>query len=244
MHIEIIGSTSAGKTTLANKMVSAGNINGEVVVLSDDFILEQLHINWIESGFLRRRSVELVAFATCLKRMTEYKEFIGFVLREGKSSPGSWFYKINRMRNVIRKIGIFEFISQRAAGEHVVLADNEGLLQGVHNLFVHQNYESDVTKISRYVDLAPLPDVVLFIQQDEDILVSRTLKRGHARITRKSPENVVHFVNQAVTVFNELVSIPQIKERLLIVDSGMNLSNGDDEFSSIDFNRVANLIHS
>lgn len=244
MHIELIGSTSAGKTTLANKMINKGNKNGENVSLSDDFMLEQVHLSWVKNGFARRRLVEIVAYAICLKHITTYKEFIGFVFREGKSSPGTWFYKINRIRNVIRKIGIFEFISQRSGAQQVVLADNEGLLQGIHNLFVHQNSETDVTKIAQYVELVPLPDVVLYLKQEEEVLVSRTLKRGHARIAESSPERVAQFIGQAVTVFNELINIPKIQEKLLIVDGGLNINSEDEDLLSGNIHRIANLVHS
>ena len=104
MHIELIGSTSAGKTTLAKKMVGAGRNSGVDISLSDDFMLEQLHLGWVKNEFFRRRLVEMIAFIVCLTYLARYNEFFGFVIREGKYSPGSWFYKINRIRNVCRKI--------------------------------------------------------------------------------------------------------------------------------------------
>lgn len=242
MHIELIGSTSAGKTTLANKMVKTGTKNGLSVSLSDDFILENLHLNWVKNDFMRRRLVEIVAFVICFMHLPKYIKFIDFVLREGKSSPGTWFYKINRIRNVIRKIGIFEFISRRCSAQQVVLADNEGLLQGVHNLFVHQNSKVDTTKIAKYVELLPLPDVVLFVQQGEQLLVSRTLERGHSRVDGSSPEMVIDFIGQAVTVFNEMINIPRIQERLLIMDGALNICSRDECSQSADIHRVAELI--
>lgn len=243
MHIEIIGSTSAGKTTLANKMLISGRENGVAIALSDDFMLEELHLSWVKNDFTRRRLVELIAFTSCLKYLTKYKEFIGFVISEGNSSPGTWIYKINRIRNVIRKIGIFEFISRRTDTHQVVLADNEGLLQGVHNLFVHSNSQADMSKIAKYVELVPLPDVVLYLHQEEDVLVSRTLERGHARISGHSPEEAAHFIGQAVCVFNEVINNPKIQDRLLIVDGGLD-GNSEDEKSLI-FNiyQVADLVH-
>lgn len=243
MHIEIIGPTSAGKTTLAKKMAYAGRENGVTIALSDDFMIEQFHLDWVNHEFARRRLVELIAYVNCLKYLAKYWEFIGFVIKEGISSPGTWFYKINRIRNVFRKIGIFEFISQRSNAREVVLVDNEGLLQGVHNLFVHSNYQADMSKISRYIELIPLPDVVLYLHQDEDILVSRTLERGHARVSEHSPEEVAHFISQAVSVFNQVINNPKIQDRLLIVDGGLD-GNSEDEKSLI-FNiyQVADLVH-
>lgn len=244
MHIELIGSTSAGKTTLAKKMIQVGKERGVDVCLSDDFILEQVHLSWVRIEFVRRRLIEMISFAVWLTCLSRYEEFFKYVLHEGKNSPGSWFYKINRIRNVIRKIGIFEFISRRSGSQQIVLADNEGILQGVHNLFVHQNSRADLHKIASYVELVPLPDVVLYLQQEEEVLVSRTLGRGHARVAGSSPDKVVHFIKQAVAVFNEMINIPKIQKRLLIVDGGLNIHFETENSFDINFHRVSELVQS
>ena len=244
MHIELVGSTSAGKTTLAKEMVVAGKRSGIKVYLSDDFLLEQMHLNWVKNDFIRRRLVEFFAFAVFLRHPAKYNEFVTFVFREGKISSGSWLYKVNRIRNVIRKIGIFEFITLRSNSHQVVLADNEGLLQGVHNLFVHQNSHADETKIAKYVELIPLPDVILFLRQDETILVSRTLKRGHARVDGSSPEKVTHFIRQAIAVFDELIAVPKIQERLLVVDGEKNIHSENRNLLNANIHLVTDLVRS
>jgi len=244
MHIDLIGSTSAGKTTLAKKMMEAGKNSGVDVSLSDDFMLEQLYLGWVKNEFFRRRFVEIIAFMIWLTCLAKYKEFFGFVVRESRSSPGSWFYKMNRIRNVIRKIGIYEFISRRVGSQQVVLADNEGILQGVHNLFVHQNGQADLHKIARYVELVPLPDVVLYLRQEESVLVARTIERGHGRVTENSHDKVVHFVRQAVAVFNELINVPKVQERLLIVDGQLNIQHEVESSVGVKFQRVSELVRS
>jgi len=243
MHIEIIGSTSAGKTTLARKMVQAGVKTGQTVSLSDDFMLEQSRLNWIGNAFVRRRLVETIAFVMVFKCFSRYRNFIDFVLREGRNSPGSWFYKINRIRNVIRKIGIFEFIAQNAKSRQIVLVDNEGLLQGVHNLFVHQDSQADLDKITRYVELVPLPNIVLYLQQDETVLVSRTLSRGHGRVAR-AQASVAHFIKQAILAFEAMAKLPVIRERLLVVDGQLNIQSNDVEPEKTVFRQAMDLIQS
>jgi hypothetical protein len=242
MHVELIGSTSAGKTTLAKKMVEVGKERGLDVFLSDDFMLQRAHLSWVRNEFVRRRLIEAISIAVGLTCLHRYWDFYRFVLREAKHAPGSWFYKINRIRNVIRKTGIFEFISRRSESQQIVLADNEGILQGVHNLFVHQNSQADPDKISAYVELVPLPDVVLYLQQKEDVLVARTLGRGHARVAEDSPDKVVHFIRQAVAVFEDLINAPKIQERLLIVDGGLNIRPETEQPFNLNFHRVTELV--
>jgi thymidylate kinase len=123
-----------------------------------------------------------------------------------------------------------------------VLADNEGILQGVHNLYVHQNSQVDLHKIAAYVELVPLPDAVLYLQQEEEILVSRTLGRGHARVAGNSPDEVAHFIRQAVAVFDELITAPKVQERLLIVDDGLNIRHEAHDSSSVDFHHVTEWV--
>jgi hypothetical protein len=205
-------------------------------------MLEQLNLNWVRNEFMRRRLVEAAAFAVCLTARARYKDFFNFVVREGKSYPGSWFYKLNRIRNVVRKIGIFEFISRRAGSQQIILADNEGILQGVHNLFVHENSQADLEKIARYAELVPMPDLILYLQQEESVLISRTLGRGHARVAESSPENVRHFIRQAVAVFDELINVPRVQERLLIVDGGWNISQKADHSPQTSFHQVTELV--
>jgi thymidylate kinase len=123
-----------------------------------------------------------------------------------------------------------------------VLADNDGILQGVHNLFVHQNSPADLHKIAAYVELVPMPDAVLYLQQEEEILVSRTLGRGHARVAGNSPDEVARFIRQAVAVFDELISAPKVQERLLIVDDELNIRHETHDSSDINFHRVTELV--
>jgi hypothetical protein len=87
-----------------------------------------------------------------------------------------------------------------------------------------------------------LPDVVLYLQPEEAVLVSRTLGRGHARLAGSSPDKVLHFIRQAVAVFNELINAPQIQERLLIVDGGLKILSKADNSLNTNFRRVSELV--
>lgn len=218
MHVEIIGCTSAGKTTLARKIVEAGKRRGVDVVLGDDFVLEKLHLGWVKNEFMRRRTLEIYSGFICMIHWRKYREFSRFVLTVVFQAPGSWFYKVNLARNALRKIGIHEIIRNYSPESKIVLVDNDGIVQTAHNIFVHSNGSLEAD-LSNFVKLAPMPDMLAYLRQPETILVERTLKRGHPRLPDRSQSKVQNFVEQAVATFENLQKIPQIAERLCVIDN-------------------------
>jgi len=220
MQVELIGSTCAGKSTLARKIMDAGRKQNIDVSLSDDFVLKGSRLNWIKNEFLRRRLIELLAFAACLVHWREHEEFYRFAIQMSLRVPGSWWYKFNVARNTLRKVGIYNIVRRRSSGKHVVLLDNEGVLQASHTLFVHVHGAApDTSSLSTFVSLAPLPTVVVYLRQGESVLIERTIKRGHNRIARSaSREDVERFIRRAIDVFDELERHPLIADRLLVID--------------------------
>jgi len=217
MHIELIGCTSAGKTTLAQKIVTNGKNQGIDIILGDDFVLQTLHLNWIKSEFIRRRMLEICAGYICLRHWHKYRKFNHFIFRVVSKTPGSWVYKTNLIRIVLRKIGIYELIRRFSLENRMVLVDNEGIVQAAHNLFVHTNGNLN-GNLSDFVESAPLPDMIAYLRQPQSILMERTLRRGHPRIQERSKDKVQFFVEQASKTFEKLQSLPQIADRSFVID--------------------------
>ncbi len=223
MQVELIGCTSAGKTTLAREMVQTGRELGVDVQLSDDFLLERGRLSWIKNDFLRRRVIELWALLTCLVFWQKYRELYRFIIRTCLLAPGSRFYKVKLARVALRKIGIFELIRCWSSDRQVVLLDNEGVLQGSHTLFIHATGASDTSNLPNFLRLVPLPDVVAYLRQSEPVLIERTRKRGHNRIPENSnDEDIESFIKQAVIMFEELRQHPRLSDRLLVIDGERN----------------------
>jgi thymidylate kinase len=218
LHIELIGCTSAGKTTLAKKLVVDGKRQGVEVTLGDDFVLQKLYLNWIKSEFMRRRLLEILSGYIGLRHWQKYRMFFHLIFRLIMKAPGSWFYKANLARNVLRKIGIHEIIQNASAEDKMILVDNDGVVQATHNLFVHGNGRLDGDLLV-FAKSAPLPDMIAYLRQPESILLERTLRRGHPRIPGRSQGKVQDFIKQAARMFENLQKIPEIANRLLIIDS-------------------------
>jgi thymidylate kinase len=234
MRIEFIGCTSAGKTTLAKKMVRMGQAQGIDARLSDDFILGWSRLDWITNDFIQRRVIELLAFGACLVSCWKHREFYRFVLEISRQAPGSWLYKLSVARITLRKIGIYEIVRRFSTEKQVVLLDNEGVLQGSHTLFVHSEPWPHERDLDRFVTLAPLADVVVYFRQSLPVLIARTHARGHRRIPDGEQDKADVFIKQAVELFEVLHRHPAIADRLLVIECEQNtLRAGYDSHNSI-----------
>jgi thymidylate kinase len=230
MQVEIIGCTSAGKSTLAKRMVQAGHELGIDVQLGDDFVLKLIRLNRIKTAFVRRRVIEVLSLLTCVVFWRKHRKFYDFVIQASLQAPGSWWYKASVARIALRKIGIYEIISRYSSDQQIILLDNEGVLQAAHTLFVHSDAQpvngllgskgvlSGVEGLSTFVGLAPLSDVVVYLRQPESILIERTLKRGHSRLPDRSYAKVERFVRSAEEAFEELQRQPKLVNRLLVIN--------------------------
>ena len=66
MHIELIGCTSAGKSTLAGNVLAACRQQGVEILLGDEFVLRQWHLQWVRSRPVRSLLVNGVGLLASL----------------------------------------------------------------------------------------------------------------------------------------------------------------------------------
>lgn len=217
MQIELIGCTSAGKSTLSKRILQACQAQKLEALLGDDFVLRQARLNWIESRPLRKALVNLAGLLASLITWRKNREFYQFAAQHLFRLPIGRLEKFQLLRNVLKKIGIYEIIRRRRSDQEVILVD-EGILQVAHNLFVHVSVEAKTEELATFAGLIPLPDVVVYLKQPEELLIDRTLKRGHQRIPDRSYGQVVSFIKQAVATFDNLVRYPAVENKLLIIN--------------------------
>jgi hypothetical protein len=224
MQIELIGCTGAGKTRLARRILQASQEQGIDTLLGDDFVLQQVHLNWVKRRLARTLCVDLVSLLACLITWRNNVEFYRFALRFIWQLPAgvAWIEKLNIARNVLKKIGIFEIVRRRGADRQIVLVD-EGTLHTAHYLFVHVSVVPNTSELSTFVRLAPKPDVVFHVQQDEAVLIERTLVRGHKRIPDGSQVMVERFIRRATDTFDNLVRQLAVDGTLVAVDGKQDL---------------------
>jgi hypothetical protein len=218
MHVEVVGCTSSGKTTLTRALEMVGRAHGLAVRNGDDFVLGTLGLGWIESEFLRRRLVDAISLPACFRARHAYRELLRLALDVSRSAPGRWSTRLNLARNALRKVGIYDIVRRRRGVTEHVFVDNEGVLQAAHNLFVHVAREPNMAQVDAFADVAPLPDAVVYRRVDASTLRERIVARGHKRVPARSAVAADRFVERAEAVFDRLTSHPRVRSRLVLAE--------------------------
>ncbi len=219
IQIELFGCSSAGKSSLAPRLLQSARALGVKAALSEDFVLRQIGLERMRVRWLRTLCVDLLAGAACLRAWRDQRAFLRLVGRNLRRLPPgvSWPRRLNAARNVLKMTGVREIVRRRAApGELVVL--DEGTLQTAHYLFVQPCAEPDPVELGAFLERVPLPDVAVYVRETESTLVRRTVARGHKRIPDPTSESVARFVRRALFTLERVADAPRVKERLLVLD--------------------------
>ena len=227
MQIELIGCTSSGKSTLARGIFQAGREHGAEISMGDETVLKHFRLSWVKPKFARILCVDLIALFGCFISWKANLEFYRFGIRIVSRLQAGRFEKLNIARNVLKNIGIHEIIRRVVNQQQLVLLD-EGPLHTAHYLFVHVSVEPDNSDLSTFARLVPLPDMVIYIRQDETKLIQRTMARGHKRIPSGSNGQVELFIKRAIKTFEILTKIPVVESRLVVVDGERRITNAQD----------------
>jgi len=243
MQIELIGCTSAGKSTLTGSILQACREQGIDLSRADEFVLKQIRLNWVRVNPTRRFLVNLVAILACLATWQKNLAFYIFTIQVILQLPTTLLEKFYSIRNVLKRTGVYEIIRCRKTDQQVLLVD-EGTLQSAHNLFVNISAEMNADDLLTFIKLAPQPDVIIYVKQSEAVLIERTIKRGHKRIPDRSYRNVARFINQAVSMFDELVQHPAIENKLLVVDGDQNIIIAANDQDDPNLGLASGIVHS
>lgn len=219
MQLELLGCTSAGKSTLSRKIFESCREQGIEIILCEDFVLRQVRLDWIKNHLPRTFLVNLLSLFACLLTWRKNHEIYTFAAQHLFQLPIASMDKLNLLRNVLRKIGTYEIIRRRSSSQQIILSD-EGVLQAAHHLFVHDYVPVEAEHLAAFTRLVPFPDVVVYLNQPESLLIERTMERGHQRIPDRSYNNVARFIRQAVFMFDKLVRYPAVASKLLLINGG------------------------
>ena len=136
----------------------------------------------------------------------------------------------------IRTLAMFH-LARRRARDAIVLSD-EGTLLSSYNLFVATKTDFSEVDIARFADLAPVPDLVVYVRVPVESLVERARSRPDPRrqhVGIGAPE-IEADVRRTVELFDLLVQTVPVAGRVTIVES----SDLDEEGRSRLANEVVN----
>ena len=219
MLVELIGCTSAGKSTLTKTVAKRAQQQGIPFSTSYDFVLAHYGLGWVKPHAIRMALLNNLAIWRCVRSAGRHWGLLRFVFGVLHSMPStvSRRERLKIARITLRNLGIHEIITQADTTDRVILAD-EGTLQVVHYLFVHLQTPPACDQLTAYLQRAPLPDLALYYRQPAALLIERTMRRGHKRIPQRTAANVERFIGHAVQVFEQVVAEPTIHRRTLIVN--------------------------
>jgi hypothetical protein len=213
--VELFGPSSAGKSTLAARLVASGRC-----VRHEDRVLAAVGLGWLPGAALRTLAVDALAALHLVASWRRERAFYRAAARQalGGKGPRSLGLRLRLLRNAW-KGGALRLLAARVgrAGE-IVLMD-EGPLQTANYLFVFADEAPARPALDAYLATLPLPDAALYVRGEADELVARTLARGHARVPRGSREATERFVAHALEVFERVAAEPRVRARLVGLDA-------------------------
>jgi thymidylate kinase len=237
MIIEFVGSTGAGKTTLASD-VQRRLAEQAQVVTSFELVADLLGLRRVTHPTARNLIQDLVGLPFFVGSLYRHRAFAVFALRTLARHRSHTFFTVNYLRSIVRKIGTYEII-KRYNHDGIILVD-EGTLLSAHLLFVYAHTTYSQEDIEKFASLVPLPELVVYVKAPVESLVRRSLQRNDARKEMRSKNQMLieKYVSRATEMFDRLTKTKRIRDRVLIV---ANPASTDDERGVV-ADRIATFI--
>lgn len=216
MIVEFIGSTGAGKTTLASE-VQRRLANQTQVATSFDLAAAPLGLRRVTHPTVRNLIQDVIALPFFFGALYRQRAFVTLTLKILARESRLSLQKANYLRSIVRKIGMHDLI-RRHDHDQIVLVD-EGTLLSAYLLFVYTRNTYSHQELERFARLVPLPDLAVYVKAPTDSLVQRSLRRSDARQELRSKDRKVveEYVGRAVEMFDQLTQAERIRNRVLVV---------------------------
>ncbi len=225
MMVEFIGSTGAGKTTVAaavqRRLAGLGGVD-----TAPDLVASLVGLRPLARPLQRNLVSDLVGLPFFLGSLHKHGAFFRFTLRvmaRQRLTPQT----ANRVRSTIRKIGVYEII-RRYGKRRIVLVD-EGTVLHAHNLFVYTSRDCRAADLDQFASAVPLPDVIVHVRAPLATSIRRALERSDPprEIRSRDRAQVELYVGRARAMFEALVEIPIIGKRVVAVDNPGDQAGAD-----------------
>jgi hypothetical protein len=216
MIVEFIGCAGAGKTTLRNLICEQG-IRGHKVIAMPDLLLQRPVLRSVAHPTAVNVVQELGSLPFLLGALPDERSFLAFARCTLWGHAASRFDRLNGMRGVLRKVGMFH-LARRRARDAIVLSD-EGTLLSSYNLFVATKADFGEADVARFAD--PVPDLVVYVRAPVESLVERAMSRPDPRRQHVGvgAAEIEADARRTVELFDLLVQTVPVASRVTIVES-------------------------
>lgn len=173
--IEFIGCTSSGKTTLLSQLRAHHDWQEMKMVMVDEAFLGKLN-DKIRHKKMRSLATDFFVVIRCWKLVLRRRSLIAVVSRQSWQRNDRIWVRINLVRNFIKKLALFDYLSSRETDAHIIL--DEGPIQALLNIFVHYEPSLDLDKLKEVYESFPVSNYVIFVKASEQTVVNRSRSRS------------------------------------------------------------------
>lgn len=232
MIVELIGCDGAGKTTLSRMLRESIGPEGRAVAMAD-LVLDRPGLRRITHPTAVNVVQEVSSMPFLVYAYRRQHAYLAFARRMHARYAPSTYHRLNGMRGIARRVGMYELARSRAA-DRIVLSD-EGTVLSAY-VFALTDVTLDRSDVERFAELVPPPDRIVYVKAPIEALVQRALSRRDRRPQHagKSRSEVERTIRRTVDVFDLVAEAAPLRDSVLVVE------NDDDD---PDFVRglVANL---
>ena len=151
MIVELIGCDGAGKTTLSHRLAEPGVLQGRVVAMAD-LVLDHPGLRGITYPTAMNVAQEIGGLPFLLRAYRRRRAYLAFARRMHARYAPSRYHRLNGMRGIARRVGMYE-LARRRADDRIVLSD-EGTVLSAY-LFALTHVELDRSDVERFQRMSP-----------------------------------------------------------------------------------------
>ena len=217
MIVELIGCDGAGKTTLG-RMLAEPRVLGARAVVMADLALDRPGLRGITHPTARNLAQEVVGLPFLLRAFGRRRGYLTFARDMHARYAPSAYHRLNGMRGIARRVGMYE-LARSTAADRIVVSD-EGTVLSAY-LFALTDVELDRSHIARFVELVPAPDTIVYVRASIEALVERALARPDPRPQHagKPRREVERTIARTVGVFDFVAESSPLRDRVLVVEN-------------------------
>ena len=219
MIVEITGSTGVGKSTVSFMLKDLLQKKGVSSELAHEYVLRRYCMIRLSSQLLDTIFFDVLTSSFVILNLHKCFVLVFLSIYYSLRYGDTLFFKINILRNVIKKIGLFYCLKKNNDQNKIFILD-EGPLHCVHNLFVHVGNLPDLKHMFIYIDHLPRCDLVALLYSNLETLFVRTSARGgHRRVKDKNDENTKTFLRNSIEVFSALKKHEGLADNLFALEN-------------------------